>query len=168
MILEGRSKYVTDFYDLFACAHIDGREGEAASGRNRFHSSHRISTPSLVDPAIRKEANHHPRIGHSNFHKTCPVTLSIRNLSLSLSAVDIDPFQKGVSERNWTRGRGINFDSERRVYRVNIGFAGTILGEKLCFNPLYLSREYVTLTLLPFLEVIRQIYWNWRFVSPLS
>lgn len=85
MILEGRSKYVTDFYDLFACAHIDGGEGEAASGRNRFHSSHRISTPSLVDPAIRKEANHHPRIGHSNFHKTCPVTLSIRNLSLSLS-----------------------------------------------------------------------------------
>lgn len=88
-------------------------------------------------------------------------------ISLSLSAVDIDPFQKGVSERNWTRGRGINFDSERRVYRVDIGFAGTILGEKLCFNPFYLSREYVTLTLLPFLEVIRQIYWNWRFVSPL-
>lgn len=27
MILEGRSKYVTDFYDLFACAHIDGGEG---------------------------------------------------------------------------------------------------------------------------------------------
>lgn len=85
MILEGRSKYVTDFYDLFACAHIDGREGEAASGRNRFHSSHRISTPSLVDPAIRKEANHHPRIGHSNFHKTCVRSHFPSGISLSLS-----------------------------------------------------------------------------------